>query len=715
MTIEIVYGSVRNRNLADELSASLSKSVPTGTLYLGYPVLTSSEHRVNIDGLLVSQDHGLVALLLPDIQPTSDVEWAAAVDEQNRLYAVLDSHLGKYDILRQGRKLSVSIETISVYPQEPNRSIDQENGKYCSIEKLPSVIAGIPGIAPETEKRLQSVVQSVSSIRPHNKRESVKRENSKGAKMKIIERSIANLDKWQKKAAIETPESPQRIRGLAGSGKTIVLALKAAYLHSQHPDWNIAVTFQSRSLYQQFEDLISRFTFEHIDEPPDFTKLQILHSWGSASRLGVYSIMAGALEVPRRDFDSAKQAFGNEDAFEGACKELLEAIEVRGDIEPLFDAVLIDEAQDLPPAFFQLLYRFTRPPKRIVWAYDELQKLSDAVMPGTDELFAKDSSGNSRVELNNPDKGPRQDVVLQLCYRNTPWALTTAHAIGFGIYREEGPVQHFDDPSTWNDIGYKVLDGALTPGSSVTLIRDPTSYPGYFSDLISKDEAVEVQVFNDPTAQDEWIAEQIFRNINDDELEPRDILVVLPDPRNARQRAHSISRKLEIRNIAAHLVGVQTSQDRIFQENSIAITHIHRAKGNEAAVVYVADAQYAVAPYNQIVRRNVLFTAITRSRAWVRISGYGSSMSDFANEIEMIKDSDYQLTFTVPTPEELTHMRRVNREMSNSEIYNIQKLDKSIEDIISTLSSEKVMLDDIRSDRIEALKRALSRMDINED
>ena len=62
-----------------------------------------------------------------------------------------------------------------------------------------------------------------------------------------------------RKAAFEIPEGPQRIRGLAGSGKTVVLALKAAYLHSQHPDWNIAVTFYTRSLSQQYKDMITNF------------------------------------------------------------------------------------------------------------------------------------------------------------------------------------------------------------------------------------------------------------------------------------------------------------------------------------------------------------------------------------------------------------------------------------------------------------------------
>jgi superfamily I DNA and RNA helicase len=69
--------------------------------------------------------------------------------------------------------------------------------------------------------------------------------------LKDIERNIANLDQWQKAAAIESPEGLQCIRGLAGSGKTIVLALKAAYRHSQKPEWRIAVAFHSRALYQQ--------------------------------------------------------------------------------------------------------------------------------------------------------------------------------------------------------------------------------------------------------------------------------------------------------------------------------------------------------------------------------------------------------------------------------------------------------------------------------
>ena len=159
--------------------------------------------------------------------------------------------------------------------------------------------------------------------------------------LKEFERGIANLDRWQKQAAIETPEGPQRIRGLAGSGKTIVLALKAAYLHAQHPDWRIGVCFFSRALYQQFEDLTTRFTFEHSNDKPDFERLQLLHAWGGAGRNGFYRTIAAELGAPVRDWQYANATWGRDGAFRGACGELLHIAEGSA-VAPVFDVVLVE-------------------------------------------------------------------------------------------------------------------------------------------------------------------------------------------------------------------------------------------------------------------------------------------------------------------------------------------------------------------------------------
>jgi len=171
------------------------------------------------------------------------------------------------------------------------------------------------------------------------------------------------------------------------------------------------------------------------------------------------------------------------------AKELL-AVVSEQKAEPLYDAVLIDEAQDFPEAFFRLVHYVTRDPKRIIWAYDELQNLSETTTPPPEQLFGQDANGNPLVRLFNVDRQARQDVILPVCYRNTPWALTLAHALGFGIYRKEGLVQHFDDPALWHDLGYSVAGGNLAPGEKVILERGAESYPPYFPELLNRDDAV---------------------------------------------------------------------------------------------------------------------------------------------------------------------------------------------------------------------------------
>jgi superfamily I DNA and RNA helicase len=661
MALEVVQGQSRDRLAATALADTLAGALTRGTLYLGYPVLATADEKVVVDALLVSQDHGLVAFLIADSLPTNTNEWEEVVGAQDRLYAVLESNLRRHDTLRRGRSLAVDPQTGTVFASQPRGKPQDAEGFYGSFEQVPDWIATFPPIDPELERALQAALQRVTTIKPRKRRQSVQRTDSRGAVLKEIERSIANLDQWQKAAAIESPEGPQRIRGLAGSGKTVVLALKAAYWHTQHPEWKIALTFHTRALYQQLDDLVTRFTFEHSSDKPDPSHLRIIHAWGSRSRAGVYSMIAAALDATPRDWAYARNTYGFDSAFQGVCQELL-AIANSRETAPLFDAVLIDEAQDLPPEFFQLVYRFTKDPKRLVWAYDELQRLSEAAMPDTEELFGTGRNGEPLVSLEAPPEGPRRDIVLPVCYRNTPWALATAHAVGLGTYREDGLLQHPDDPRVWGDIGYSVVRGRLETGERVVLERAGDSFPAYFTNLIDRDDAVVLQVFEDERSQDQWVADEIVRNIRGDELDPDDILIVLPNVRRARGRAPQLIRLLMRRRIQAHLVGVNSSVDEVFVPGSIAIAHIHRAKGNEAPMVYAMDAQYGAHEFNAVTRRNTLFTAITRSRAWVRVTGWGDQASVIGAEIEKVKNLQYKLDFTIPTPEQLATLRHLHRE-----------------------------------------------------
>jgi superfamily I DNA and RNA helicase len=697
MSLEVIYGESRNRPIALQLAEALSNAASEGTIYLGYPVLASADDRVSVDALLVSREHGLVAFLLADDVAHSKAVWEEHVAAQDRLFAVLESYLGRHDELRRRRQLAFEVQTITVFPSPPGAPPFAADGYYCDLASVAAIVNGFASIDEGVLRSLQAALQRVSTIKPAKRRDKVTQPTSRGAIIKEIEKEIANLDRWQKQAAIETPEGPQRIRGLAGSGKTVVLALKAAYLHAIHPEWQIAVTFQSRALYQQLEDLITRFSFEHSNDKPDFDRLGIVHAWGSGSKLGVYTMIADAMRVVTRDFNYASATYGRDGAFAGVCRELLD-IAKQSDDPPIFDAVLIDEAQDLPAEFFQLIYRFTREPKLIVWAFDELQNLSEASMPPTEDLFGVGPGGDALVTLVEAPREARKDIILPVCYRNTPWALATAHAVGFGVYRDDGLVQHFDEPQLWNEIGYATVSGRLEPGEHVTLQRAQSSYPDYFPRLLDPSDAVVLKKFENEVEQDSWVAEQILTNLEHDELEYDDILVVLPDAYTSKRRSTRFARILSRHGIECHLAGVSSSVDQVFMKGSVALAHIYRAKGNEAPMVYVLDSQWAARTQNIVSRRNTLFTAITRSRAWVRIAGWGDAMDQVAAEVEAVRNAGFKLDFTIPTVEELARLRRIHRDRSDREVASLKRATRGAKELVEAFERGEVDIDDLPDD-----------------
>ena len=684
MSLEIVRGTIKNNVAIQSLIAALRNINAQGTFYAGYPIIASADSSHTIEALLVSPEYGLVAFNCPNQQEPLDL--VSVKDTQDQIFYLIEGNLKKHETLRKGRHLAFSPNVVSFYPTDMNipESVDQY--KFAGPNTLGDILLQCSPIEEDYFPPLCAAVQRVTTIKPAKKRKNVQKENSKGAILKRIEKEIANLDQWQKKAAIEVPDGPQRIRGLAGSGKTVVLALKAAYLHAQHPDWNIVVTFHTRSLSQQFKDLIERFTLEHSGDKPNWDRLRILHAWGSSGEPGVYSDIADALDVLPVNYATAKSKYTASGAFEGICREIIPYM-TQNTFEPIYDAILIDEAQDLSIPFFRMVFSATKAPKRIVWAYDELQNLSNTFMPPVDQLFGKDKNGTPLVSVNNNENEAQQDIILPVCYRNTPWALTLAHALGFGIYRSSGLVQLFDDLNLWNEIGYTVDSGTLQFNSRVTLKRKSDSFPSYFKDLITPEDAVVAQKFGNRIGQYEWIANEIQKNISEDELDPDDVLVIFPNAYTSKQQFQTFNQSLTRSGLNAHLAGVSTDRDTFTRVNSITAASIYRAKGNEAPMVYIVNAEWCASGSEMIKLRNVLFTAITRSRAWVRICGVGEEMQILEDEIDIVRKNAYKLSFKVPTQDELKNIRLINRDRTVEEKGKISKAIRSIKEIRELIDS----------------------------
>ena len=651
-------------------------------------------------------EHGLIAFDVRaaiQLQDVSDIQ-----KRQDEIVLAIKAKLLQHRGLTERSDLAVTVNVLTYCPDIP--APNQLGGVFvASADSMADALGRCEPFDPQYLIPLNAAIERVANIRPKAKRPNAKTAESRGSILKKIEGEIANLDSWQKSAAIEIPDGPQRIRGLAGSGKTIVLALKAAYLHGQHPDWRIIVTFHTRALRQQFRRLIRRFYFEDYREDPDWDVLRIMHSFGSIGEPGVYSEVCQAHGQYPRNFGYAKRTYGYGFAFQGICGELLKAVEAAP--KPICNVMLIDEAQDLPKEFLRIA-RLCTEHYRIVWAYDDLQNLGEYQLQSLRDTFGVDENGNQIVSLTNRPKQPREDIILPRCYRNTPWALVTAHALGSGIYRrtsgERKLVQHPDDPQLWQDIGYEVRDGRLELGRHVVLQRDPGASPSFFRELLKPDDAVQFLRFDDESTQLDRVATMIATNISTDELYPQDIIVVFPEALVAQKKAARFQQLLRERGIDSHVAGVTTSRDVFSIDGSVTISGPHRAKGNEAPMVYLLDCQYCASGPELIQRRNTLFTSVTRSRAWVRICGYGEGADILENEFNELKGNDFRLDFTIPTLEQLEKMRTQYRDITRDERKKVEKLEASLDAVLTDEEDSKVLLKSLPKELREKLRRVLS-------
>ena len=662
--IEVIWGSAREKPVASKLLADAiaADSSLDGYLYLGYPVIGSPLGPMKMDALLISPTFGLVAFDL--VEGTELGDFKARQDE---MASMLDVRLKPHPGLKNGRTLKFEINVVTYAPAKVILPEFEDPYYLANSTSLTKQIKAFKWTAStDVYKSLVAAIQVVTSIRAGKMKREPLHADSRGAKLKRVEESIANLDQHQSQAVIETVDGVQRIRGLAGSGKTIVLALKVAYLHAQNPDWRIAVTFNTRSLKEQFRRLINNFTIEQTGIEPDWDHIDIINAWGGPGereRDGFYHKFCRINEISFLDFSSAKRKFGDGKEFSGACAEALST--VKQPIE-LYDLALIDEAQDLPIEFLRLCHRSLSPPGRLVYAYDELQSLTGASVLPPEELFGSDLEGNPLVRLNQDEGGPRQDIILEKCYRNSRPLLATAHALGFGVYRERGLVQIFDQDTLWTDVGYVVEEGELAGGKQVTLARTADTSPDFLENHSPIDDLIQFRRFDGAADQTAWLVNAIQQDIQSQELRPEDIVVINPNPLSTQKEVGPARQQLFSQGINSELAGVSTSADIFSKTGCVTFTGIFRAKGNEAGMVYIINAQDCASGWDKTATalvRNRLFTAITRSKAWVRVSGIGPNMDTLMREWEALRANEYKLRFKYPTEEEKKQLRIINKEL----------------------------------------------------
>lgn len=484
-----------------------------------------------------------------------------------------------------------------------------------------------------------------------------------------VESKLKVLDSTQKKIAFEIPEGPQRLRGLAGTGKTVLLAKRLAKMHIAHPDWDIALVFFTRSLYDQMIELADLYHREmHPDEAEiDWTKVKILHAWGGRHREGFYYRLARQCGVVPHDLSSALQAvkaLGKSEAvtdvFDFICTELQKKAR---SIPVLYDCLLIDEGQDLPPSFYQLALQTLSDPQRIYWAYDEAQGIGSLIIPTSEQIFGRDADGKLLVDVSGRYPGGiLKTHKMKRCYRTPRQLLMTAHALNMGLFRRGGALQGVTNQKNWQDLGYEVLDGDFSPASAaagkmVTITRPLKESPhpvdsGSFEKMDSLGSLLSVQTFSDRGSEQEWIARRVKADL-DAGLNPWDIVVVALSGDYEKKYLQEMKVALQAAGVDAAIAGVDTHVDYrkapdIFRkEGCVTVSGIARAKGNEAWKVYACRFEYATEPMawkkeTELHKRNEAFVALTRSRLWCVVTGLDSEIFE---ELETAIDRYPNFTF----------------------------------------------------------------------
>lgn len=655
------------------LKDAFEKAGASGVCYYKHTVIKTPQGIIPELVLLTQQFRPVIVRCLPyqlnEIRSADGVSWSLNGTSNDSPLLELDDCVvafeGKFERDRTLRNKLKPIPVLAL-PLITRRDFEAKFGEGLIDAAVIAIWADgqVEGIIQELGSALneqewrhtRSIAQGVSPLKPASFTGQETATTLREA-IRILERQIALLDAEQEKAAIQIAPGPQRIRGLAGTGKTVLLAMKAANIHQHFPDKRILFTFNTHSLYNQTQSLITKFyRMNNEDEDPNWDMLHIRHAWGGRSKPGVYSELCNRQGVQPLTFSSAKAR--NRRYPLQACFDHALSL----DIHPFYDFILVDEAQDFPKEFFRVLYKLSTEQHCIYWAYDELQSLSDMDIPGPGELFGTDRHGQPLVVLDDEPYpgGIDKDYVLNKSYRCPQQVLMVAHALGLGLYNEKGRFQMLENKQSWEAIGYVVESGSLQTGEQVVIYRPPANSPNPISEVYKgTQQLIEAVVFQDRNEELEWVTRSIAHNIAHEGVAPEQIVVICLDQTKMKTLLPDVRDRLHALNVASVIPGLDDSADTFAKTGHVTLATVYRAKGNEANIVYILDFDALYDYVEALEHRNRAFTSISRSRAWVRITGIGDNMRQAKEEIERVLADQPRFKFKFPN---MAAIRRLDAE-----------------------------------------------------
>ena len=229
------------------------------------------------------------------------------------------------------------------------------------------------------------------------------------------DRTLAVMDMHQEQIARSLGEGHRIIRGVAGSGKTLILAFRAEYL-ARGATRPVLILCYANGIAGRLEDAMQARGVEH--------RVQVLtfHGW-CYRMLRTYGIPAPS----ERDYPDYAERLA------ASVSEVVKAVDQGHIPMEQYDAVLIDEAHDFEPQWLALAARMVNPrTKALMVVYDDIQ----AIYKGRERPVWK--------QLGIEATG--RTTVLKVNYRNTAQIVAFARRFASDVIGAPGTTADDEHP-----------------------------------------------------------------------------------------------------------------------------------------------------------------------------------------------------------------------------------------------------------------------------
>ena len=646
--------------LSNLLYKKLRMAVDDDDAYLYYRFLfeggDTTADKVEARLLLLSPKYGIYVF---DTDSNGEIN-SEVENRMDVLYEEMTNRMIRYSELKARRgQAKYEIHTILVGAVSLEKSSDDQL-RQCQVDDIPELLMvtrPVKCIPADEFNTIRAALSGSAGVKQKKDRGS-RREDSMGGILTDIENHLASFDIDQTQAYDIDVDLPQRIRGLAGSGKTVILTFKAAKFHAEHPEAQILYTYYTKALGGSIRDGIERaFRAYGKNKKIDWTKITICHGWGSSSYEGVYSKACEDNGYVPITFREAAMKVGKKNAFAYVCANLAQK-----ELTPQYDLILIDEGQDFPKEFYQLCYKL-RKTNRICWAYDEFQNIFDTTIQNERDTFGYDAEGQPYVDFGENYNGV-QDIALKRCYRTPRISLISAFSLGLGIYNKK-VLQRLESNHQWEALGFEVVEGESKTGNQMLIRRPEKNTPSYSNEKF-KGDSLHCYKFGNFHDECRAIAQMIENYIRKEECLPTDICVICIDRKSVASYLNQISILLETSEIQSYML-LDSSTTDFFKEGHVTLSTVNKAKGNECGVVIICGVDAVFDNPNNVVMRDMLFTSMTRTKGWLTLTGCTESMDLLAKEYKALKDNNYELHFVQPAKQDTKNIENVSRATSKFE------------------------------------------------